>query len=539
MKWISIVLTLVLSGTVLAQNHSSKPIRFIFESIHDHLGNLDVNSKRVKLFSKKDHHLIYEADLYEGKELDEQFFYYKDGKLQRDHRIFHNPHESGDYRLIYDSNGNLIEERNVDGDGEMVEKKTMTYDKDGNMLTHKVEFLHRTEGKMITEDYFEFKYENGKLIEKVGFEGEKEERKVTYKYKQDANSKTVMRYGPDGQITEKWVDEWDDKGRLTKKVHSQYINGVERAKTIDFTYDEHGHILTETMSKSGSSVKMVVSFEYVYDDHGNWIERKETKKKGARETPGPHIKRHIEYYEHDDYDHSPMEVDETYEYETRGGERVKVFVESHTRINNNEGQLEWVVRRNGPTLFQVDEYEYKDGKLDKVIHLQNEWKENAYSTAKYNDAGKIVELNSYSHEGSVDDQIVYEYNKDGKLTKKHETTLGKTVLLEEYEYGDNGKQSKLHLEELGAVYDITYEYDAAGNLIKEVSKPAAKDEETVTTKYEYNDKGWLIKKSHFYGKSKEAHDETVYEYDEWGEMLASMRSKKGVLTTEVRYVYLH
>lgn len=539
MKWISAFFSVIVALTVLSQNHSSKPIRFIFESIHDHLGNLDVNAKRVKLFSKNDHHLIYEADLYECKELDEQFFYYdKDGKILRDHRIFNDPHECGDYRMIYDSNGNLIEERNVDAEGQSLEKKTMTYDKDGNMLSQKVEFWHNIEGKMIPESYFEMIYENGKIKEKKGWEGEKEDQKVTYKYKHDTNAETVMRYGPDGAITEKWVQKWDDKGKLIQDIHSQYVNNVERAKTIDFTYDDHGHILTEVMSKSGSSLKMEIIFEYVYDDHGNWTERKETKKKGAKVEPGPHIKRHIEYYEHDDYDHSPMEVDETFEYETRSGERVKVFQESHTRINNNEGQLEWVVRRNGPTLFQVDEYEYENGKLSKIVHLQNEWKENAYTVAEYNADGQLMAMTSYSHDGIVDDKIEFTYDKNGTLIKEHETTLGKTAMLEEFTYTD-GKLTQLNLEEMGLKYEITYEYDPKGNLIKEISKPAAKDEEVVTTVYEYNDKGWLMKKAHYEGKSKEAHDETVYEYDEWGELLASLRSKQGVLTTEVRYVYLH
>ncbi|MCH2235428.1 MAG: hypothetical protein MK078_14345, partial [Crocinitomicaceae bacterium] len=95
MKNLTLVLTLILSYSLLAQNHSEKPIRFIFETIHDHLGNLDINSKKVMLFGT-DNQLVYEADLLEGKELDETFYFYsEDRKLQRLHRNYHQPHESG------------------------------------------------------------------------------------------------------------------------------------------------------------------------------------------------------------------------------------------------------------------------------------------------------------------------------------------------------------------------------------------------------------------------------------------------------------
>ena len=156
MKNFALVLALIFTTNLIAQNHSEKPIRFIFESIHDHLGNLDINSKRVQLFNT-DHQLIYEADLYDGKELDEQFFYYTaSGDLLRDHRIFHQEHESGDYRMTYDDLGNLIAETNYNDLGQIIESITMTYDSKGNMLSQIFQELHTYENVLIVESSFVF-----------------------------------------------------------------------------------------------------------------------------------------------------------------------------------------------------------------------------------------------------------------------------------------------------------------------------------------------------------------------------------------------
>ena len=323
MKSLAFVFTLILSSSLFAQNHSEKPIRFIFETIHDHLGNLDINSKKVMLFGT-DNQLVYEADLLEGKELDETFYFYsEDRKLQRLHRNYHQPHESGDFKMTYDDKGNLVEEVNYDDRGKALERITMTYNDKGQMASRKVEFYHETSDKMIAEEYFEYTYDaDGKIASKEGWEGEHEERKVTYKYTHTANSETETEYNMRGDVVDKLEMKYDDKGNMISRAHTTYDKGVGRTMTIDFTYDEHGHILTETMSRSGSSIKKIITFEYVYDKYGNWIERKETIKKGAKETPGNHLKRSIEYYEQDEYGHHPMELDESYTWENQDGEKV-------------------------------------------------------------------------------------------------------------------------------------------------------------------------------------------------------------------------
>ncbi len=536
MKSLIFLFGLISSVNLLAQNHTSKPIRYIFESIHDHMGNLDLNSKKVMLFSE-DNRLLYEADFYEGEELDEQFFSYNaDKKLTRDRRIFHKKEECGDYRMTYDESGNLISEKNVNSKGKVLEQKTMTYDKSANMISHVVEFYHESSDKMIVESSFKFTYEGNVLKSKTGFEDEKEDQIVSYKYEHTSDSETISRFDQNDKISEKWMTKMDSDGKLLQDVHTKYQDGKSIAKTVDFTYDQYGHILTETLTKTGSSIKKVINFEYKYDEFGNWIERKEFKKSGARESQGAHLKRHIEYFEKTDYNHPPMEMDESYNYETRDGKRVKVFQETHVRINNNQGELEWVVRRNGPDVFQLDEYEYEGGRLIRINHLNNEKSGNAYTLVRYNDEGKASEESSYGSNGDMNDKIIYAYGKDRKLASKEEIEKGKSILTEKYTYDSkSAKVIKSDIVEFEDKTEVTYEYDDNGFLAKTIEVPNGKVAEQTVSQFVYA-KGILLKELDFEGKSKKASEEVRYTYEN-GEISKRAIYRGKEIHSEIDFTY--
>src|SRR5690606_36894406 len=110
-----------------------------------------------------------------------------------------------DYRMKYNEKGNLIEETNVDDLGRVLERKTMTYDGNGRMLTKKVEFLHTAEARMITESWFEYAYNSsGVLQSKTGWENEKEDQKVNYKYQITSGSEVVSQFNSANELQEKW-----------------------------------------------------------------------------------------------------------------------------------------------------------------------------------------------------------------------------------------------------------------------------------------------------------------------------------------------
>lgn len=533
MKKILSICFLAVSLVSFAQTKDLKqPIRFIFESIHDHLGNKELNSQKVQLYSYQGD-LLYEADLYEGVELDEQFFYYEDDKLVRDRRIFHDTRECGDYRIEYDAKGNNIKESNIDAKGQVLEQKTRTYDEAGNMIKEVVEFYHHEQEKMIIESSFDFTYyKSGKVKSKTGYEGEHVSVTVTYNYEYTEFSKTVKRTSTADNFTETWKTTINEQGWILQEVHSKGNGERTKNQTIDIEYDDYGHILTETISKTGSSVKKIKSFEYKYDDHGNWIERTETITHGAKVTKGNVLKRHIEYYEESEYAHPPMEMDESYNYETRNAKRVKVFQESHVRINNNEGELEWVVRRNGATLFQVDEYDYEEGKLVQVNHLIKGNNTPVKTTAYHNESGFLVGLNTNGANGGILERLVYTYDKNGALEKMEEHQGSKVVLTEVYAYRKDGKLVSTDITEFQDKSQVTYEYNSEGLLVQMTEK----GEGTYITKYEYED-GLLKRELDFEGKAKEPTEEVKFTYDKRGELIKSAIYKGKEIHSEVDYTY--
>ncbi|UKN02386.1 hypothetical protein K6119_02475 [Paracrocinitomix mangrovi] len=544
MKNLTLVTILIISLSAYSQNHDKKSIRFIFESVHDHLGNKDINSKRVQLFSKKNE-LLYEADLYEGNELDEQFFFYdKEGKLLRDHRIFSKEHESGDYRMTYDAKGNLIEETNVDDIEEVLERKVMTYNVKNQMITKKVSYLHKTTGESITESDFSYTYDdNGELVSRTGYENEKPDVIVTYKYSKKAGEESEAKYDAKDQLQEKWTKKYNEKGQLISDVHTLYEpNKAPVSKTIDFTYDEFGHVLTEVLTKSNSTIKKEIIFNYVYDEYGNWLERTEKKIMGAKHSMGVSLKREIEYYEDTEYHHPPMELDHTFNYVMRDGKEVKALEETHVRINNNFGEKEWVVRRNGSTLYVVDEYHFENNQLVRINHLNNEHTNNAYTTFTY-EGKNVTEKITYSHNGEMNERTFNEYDDQDKIVKKEQHFESATTnpvseeIVQEYHYNDAGKMTEIDMLEYGTDYKITLEYNDKGQLVKRSEVSKDKDEDKMVIEYTYDSNGKLATLSKFNGNSKKPYDKAVYKYDASGEMIQSAHYKNDKLTSEVDYIY--
>ncbi|MBN4071230.1 hypothetical protein JYT72_01845, partial [Crocinitomix catalasitica] len=427
----------------------------------------------------------------------------------------------------------------------VLQRITRTYNADGNKITEKKFFLHHNENKMIQETSFEFTYrENGKIASKKGWEDGKEDKIVTYKYKHEENSETISKYSATNSLLEQWITKTDENGRLLADIHSLHTTGQAAVtKTIEFTYDKYDHILVETLSKSNSTVKMQILFEYSYDQFGNWIERKEKKIKGVKETEGNHLIRTIEYYDVDEYGHPPMEMDESYSWEMRDDKRIKIFEESHVRINNNMGELEWVVRRNGQDLFQVDEYEYEDGSLIRINHLNHEKEQKAYTLGTFDEKGLTTEIATYSFDGKINERSLFEYDGKDRLIKQEDQFSGpnhgplKTEIVEEFKYDDGiDKVIKSNLVEYGSKYVVEYEYDDGGNLVKEILTPGSKDEEVITTSYIYEN-GNLVLEVEVEGKSKVPSDEAKYEYDDRGAVIRSTHYRDGKLHAEIDYVY--
>ncbi|MCH2234486.1 MAG: hypothetical protein MK078_09560, partial [Crocinitomicaceae bacterium] len=96
---------------------------------------------------------------------------------------------------------------------------------------------------------------------------------------------------------------------------------------------------------------------------------------------------------------------------------------------------------------------------------------------------------------------------------------------------------KSTLEEFGTKYNIEYEYDDNGVLVKKIEEPSSKDEKTTTTTYKY-EKGKVVEEQEFEGKSKSAANSTKYEYNDLGEVVKLSHYRDGEIHSEIDYVYL-
>lgn len=535
-----------LSLSLCAQRHDDKGIRFLFETEFDHIGNVELETRKIKLFNHA-HHLIYEADLYNAEELDETFYYYDEkGNLLKERKIYSENHKSGKIIITYDKNGNRIEEKEINDLDIVTSRNTYTYDAKGRLISEQKELKHKDEDHTFVESKFDLTYnEAGKLISKKGFEYGHEEKTVEYKYVYKDLTTILKRYSKD-ELVEKWEDTYDADGKILIHKHSTYANNQETLrKHVLFTYDEFGHVVSEEMKNpKGGSLSTFLEFEYVYDEFGNWTEKKMIKRKGQRSEVVSTISRMIEYYHHDSYEHPPLELDETWIFEANpeGGENKKVATETHTRINTDDGTLAWVVRRNGAALYQVDEFEYENGKLVKINHLNNEKKDNAYSVFTYDDAGVLTLEETFSFEDKLEEKTIYSYNSKGQLIKQEEyfkNRLSGKIELEVtilYEYDANGRVSTKEVAEYGIEFTCKYTYDDQGKCLTMQQDPKSKDDQKELIKYEYN--GELLTSELIYlDNSKEPDEKTEFIYDEHNEIHSSSFFEGEELKEYIEYQY--
>ena len=544
MKTIALALLVFSSIAALSQNHSKQSIRFIFETEHDIIGNFETNTKKIKLFNHQNH-LCYEADLFEGKELDETFFYYdKKGKLVKERRIFSKQEDCGILEIAYDKLGNIVEETEINTAGQVLVKISMTYDKMGN-LTHKQrELKHNNDDALFVDYSFDFSYsEAGELLSKKGFERGNQNDVYIFKYTKQGTKQFIEKFDSEGKLKEKWVEDYEGK----QKVEYEHIlvSGDSQEKKVDvkYGYDEHGNLIRERIYKNDKLSK-TITFEYKYDPYGNWTEKVEYEGTGDQKKERAKITRRIEYFKTLAYEHPPMELDETFTFETDPNTQQEKMVssETHVRINDEEGNVNWVSRRNGPTLYQCDESEYSDeGQLVKTVHLNNEKKENAYTLFEYNSKGQVTLEASYSFEDKIDEKIVYSYNAKDQLVKKEEyisdISHGNMVveILEEFEYDEDGNKVRGKLVEFGEEYAMDFRYKG-GKLIEYVQTPKAGEEAPFAERYTYS--GDNIASIEIYEDGgKDPKEKEIHKFNGEGDIIKSSFYEGDKLIEVINYEY--
>ena len=220
---------------------------------------------------------------------------------------------------------------------------------------------------------------------------------------------------------------------------------------------------------------------------------------------------------------------------------IHVSAETHSRINNNNDQVIWQVRRNGSDVFQADYNQYVGDILIQSKHLNNYKKANYYTNYTFNSNGTPALEETYSFDGVLNEKVTYSYNDAGLLTKKDEhfadpTGAMNVEISELHTYGKIGKVTKTEVIEYGEKYSVEYVYNSEGNVMAKTQTPASKTEPPYLEQYSYEN-GLLTGKDIFEGKSKEPSENDEFEYNNKGDLVKAASYEKGQLREVTLYEY--
>ncbi len=137
----------------------------------------------------------------------------------------------------------------------------------------------------------------------------------------------------------------------------------------------------------------------------------------------------------------------------------------------------------------------------------------------YNDLNQLIrtEVTSYASDGTEHITVhMYIYDEGGRVTRKDDLAKGEIRSRFEYEYDKRGNKTAERYyifspseDTLKLSYQIGYQYDEKGNLIRE-------DQENGRNEYTYNKKGQLTKTEIFYGESTVPSKRYTYTYTDFG-----------------------
>ena len=156
----------------------------------------------------------------------------------------------------YDDNGNSIEQKSYNSDGELLFKYIYEHDDNGNSIEQN---RYNSDGEL--------------------------DEKWTSKYDDKGNEIKSNLYNSDGELEDKYTFEYDYKGNM---IEMNWSRG-----TLTFEYDDKGNINEENYYNSDGELEDKKTYEYQFDDNKNWIKKIIVKDDKATFI----IEREIEYYD--------------------------------------------------------------------------------------------------------------------------------------------------------------------------------------------------------------------------------------------------
>jgi len=189
-----------------------------------------------------------------------------------------------------DDQGNAVLEEKYDSTGELEEKNSFIFNKDGKLLEHTLLYAvdDVTEKRTLKRD------DKGRLTEETKFYGDDSGEKTTYAYDDKDNLTERTYYDEEGVFSSREEFKFDEKGSLSEQLKFDVNNKLEGRSTFSQNedksieqceYDAAGKLQNRTVIKfneAGKELssaqttpegKLISGIDTVYDDKGNAIER--------------------------------------------------------------------------------------------------------------------------------------------------------------------------------------------------------------------------------------------------------------------------
>lgn len=172
--------------------------------------------------------------------------------------------ENGDLKRSWESKFNsdmkLVESKQFDPSGVMVQIQKNQYDEVGNMVLMTIEDLKR-----------EWTH------------------KTTYKYDDNGNAIEMFKYNPARKTTDKRTYKFDEEGN---EIEQELIRENGDYTKFVSEYDQMGNLLEMYWYDKAGTLTDQTSFTYEYDNHANWT----TKTRGSNGKVTSVWEREIEYW---------------------------------------------------------------------------------------------------------------------------------------------------------------------------------------------------------------------------------------------------
>ena len=305
---------------------------------------------------------------------------------------------------------------------------TYTYDEQGNLLSRTTKGNLNWTAETDFATTYTYDAQNHRLSYTYYSEG-KVQMAMAYTYDADGHMLTQTEHDADGVLVFRADCTYDDHGNLlTLCKWSPEERETSNSETV-YTYDDQDRILTrtETYEGEGSTV-----YTYIYEEDGTYR------------------------YFYDYPNHDGVVYTHTFWYDAEDR------IVKHEELNKETGQVD-------------EDYETRyDERGNEVYHRSVSYGEETIRTTTYNEQGQEL-VCEHKKDGETYSMFSYTYNEAGK------------PLTHEYFYGDESwariaytydEQNRLLTEKQTHDYgwkNLTYIYDAAGNLVKVEQKGSDED----------------------------------------------------------------